>query len=84
MTEEAQRRRIGISVMQSNYKGRPVTEIQKAKGGFDAIIINAAAYTHTSIAILDALKASELPAVEVHLTDISSREEFRRSSYISL
>ncbi len=84
ITEEAQRRGIGISVMQSNYEGRLVTEIQKAKGGFDAIIINAAAYTHTSIAILDALKASELPAVEVHLTDINSREEFRRFSYISL
>ena len=58
--------------------------IQQALGWADAIVINPAAYTHTSVAILDALKAVGLPTVEVHLSDISSREEFRRFSYVSL
>lgn len=70
-------------VFQSNYEGEIVTKIQKAKNKFDAIIINAGAYTHTSIAILDALKSSELETVEVHLTDIYNREEYRKFSYIS-
>jgi 3-dehydroquinate dehydratase-2 len=67
-----------------NYEGRLVTAIQKSKGVFDAIIINAAAYTHTSIAILDALKAANLPAVEVHLSNLILREDFRAFSYIAL
>ena len=77
---------IGVKVkcFQSNYEGAIVSEIQKAYRRFDGIIINAGAYTHTSVAILDALKAVNLPTVEVHITDIKSREEFRNFSYISL
>ena len=70
--------------MQSNHEGVIIDAIQRAYGKFDGIIINPAAYTHTSIAILDALKAVGLPAVEVHLTDIREREEFRRVSYAGL
>ena len=71
-------------VFQSNHEGVLVDHIQQALGVYDAIVINPAAYTHTSIAILDALKAVALPTVEVHLSDISQRESFRRFSYISL
>lgn len=73
-----------VAVRQSNHEGELVDWIQQARGGFDVIIINAAAYTHTSVAILDALKAVALPVIEVHMSDIDSREEFRRASYISL
>ena len=69
---------------QSNYEGDLVTKIQQAYGVFDAIVINPAAYTHTSIAILDALKAVSLPAVEVHLSDVSAREPFRQVSYAGM
>lgn len=69
---------------QSNSEGDICTKIQKAYKKFDGIIINAGAYTHTSIAILDALKSVSIPTVEVHLTDIGEREEFRKKSYISL
>ena len=72
-----------FTFFQSNHEGAIVDEIQRAYGVMDGIIINPAAYTHTSIAILDALKAVDLPAVEVHLSDISARESFRRHSYIS-
>jgi len=75
---------VEIECFQSNHEGAIVDGIQAAYKKFDGIIINPAAYTHTSIAILDALKAAGLPAVEVHLSDISSREEFRRISYVSL
>ena len=75
---------IDVKLFQSNYEGDIVTEIQKAYKVFDGIIINAGAYTHTSVAILDALKAVGIRTVEVHLTDISQREEFRTKSYISL
>ena len=68
---------------QSNYEGEIVEEIQCARGKYDGIIINAGAYSHTSIAILDALKAVDIPTVEVHLTDISTREKYRQFSYIS-
>ena len=68
-------------LFQSNHEGELVERIQKAYNVFDGIVINPAAYTHTSVAILDALKAVAIPAVEVHLTDISAREEFRRVSY---
>ena len=74
---------IGFTFFQSNHEGAIVDEIQRAYGVMDGIIINPAAYTHTSIAILDALKAVGLPAVEVHLSDISARESFRQHSYIS-
>lgn len=76
--------KLSVKIFQSNSEGAIVAAIQKSRRAFDGIIINAGAYTHTSIAILDALKAAALPAVEVHLTDISKREDFRRFSYISL
>jgi len=71
------------SFFQSNHEGAVIDAIQDAYGKFDGIVINPAAYTHTSIAIPDALKAVGLPAVEVHLTDIESREPYRRLSYTS-
>ena len=71
-------------VLQTNREYELVEEIQAAYKNYDGIIINAGAYTHTSVAILDALKAVSIPTVEVHLSDISSREEFRKISYISL
>lgn len=82
--EEAAFLGVQVEIVQSNYEGEIVGFIQKALGVFDGIVINAGGYTHTSVVILDALKAVGLPTVEVHLTDIYSREEFRRFSYISL
>ena len=79
--DAAAREGVHVECYQSNYEGALVDLIQNALGKADGIIINAAAYTHTSIAILDALKAVALPAVEVHLTDISTREPFRAISY---
>ena len=70
-------------VFQSNHEGAIVDKIQQAYGVFDGIVINPAAYTHTSVAILDALKAVALPAVEVHLSDVDAREAFRHVSMIS-
>ena len=83
---ESNCRELGIECQcfQSNHEGAIVDKIQEAYGKVDGIIINPAAYTHTSIAILDALKSVGIPAVEVHLTDISSREEFRRISYAGM
>jgi len=75
---------VEMECMQSNHEGSIVDAIQSAYGKFDGIIINPAAYAHTSIAILDALKAVDIPAVEVHLSDIHTREEFRRNSLLSL
>ncbi|HHT16865.1 MAG TPA: type II 3-dehydroquinate dehydratase [Papillibacter sp.] len=75
---------VAVELFQSNHEGAIVDRIQQAYGEVDGIIINPAAYTHTSIAILDALKAAGLPAVEVHLSDISQREPFRQVSYVSL
>ena len=74
---------VEIKFEQSNVEGEIVTIIQKAKGVFDGIIINAAGYTHTSVAILDALLAVKLPVIEVHITNIYNREEFRKKSLIS-
>ena len=71
-------------IFQSNHEGAIVDKIQAAYGNTDGIIINPAAYTHTSVAILDALKAVGIPAVEVHLTDIHSREAFRHISYAGM
>ncbi len=75
---------VEIQCFQSNHEGAIVDAIQASYGVFDGIVINPAAYTHTSIAILDALKAVALPAVEVHLSDISAREDFRRISYAGM
>ena len=74
---------VEIKFEQSNIEGEIVTIIQKAKGIFDGIIINAAGYTHTSVAILDGLLAVKLPVIEVHITNIYNREEFRSKSLIS-
>jgi len=73
-----------FEVFQSNHEGVLVEKIQAAYGVFDGIVINPAAYTHTSIAILDALKAVQIPAVEVHLSKVSEREAFRQISYAGL
>ena len=73
-----------VSLFQSNHEGEIVDVIQSAYGVFDGIVINPAAYTHTSVAILDALKAVGIPTVEVHLSDIDSREDFRKHSFISM
>ena len=75
---------VECELYQSNHEGTLVDIIQSALGRFDGIVINPAAYTHTSVAILDALKAVALPAVEVHLSDVNAREEFRRVSYAGL
>ncbi len=80
----ADENRIEISCFQSNHEGAIVDCIQNAYGSFDGIVINPAAYTHTSVAILDALKAVALPAVEVHISDVDSREAFRQISYAGL
>ncbi len=76
--------KIEVDVYQSNHEGDIVDRIQQAYDDADGIVINPAAYTHTSVAILDALKAVAIPAVEVHLTDISEREEFRHVSYAGM
>ena len=81
---QAQRLNVEIELFQSNHEGAIVDAIQSAYGHMDGIVINPAAYTHTSVAILDALKAVSLPAVEVHLTDVNAREDFRRISYARL
>ena len=75
---------IEIEQYQSNHEGDLVDKIQWAYGKVDGIVINPAAYTHTSVAILDALKAVSLPAVEVHISDVDSREPFRQISYAGL
>ena len=75
---------IEIEQYQSNHEGCLVDKIQEAYGKFDGIVINPAAYTHTSIAILDALKAVGIPTVEVHISDVSQREDFRQISYARL
>ena len=75
---------IEIKQYQSNHEGCLVDKIQEAYGIVDGIVINPAAYTHTSIAILDALKAVGIPAVEVHISDVKSREDFRQVSYTGM
>lgn len=75
---------IEVELFQSNHEGAIVDIIQAAYGVFDGIVINPAAYTHTSVAILDALKAVAIPAVEVHISDVSTREAFRQISYAGM
>lgn len=75
---------IEVTCFQSNHEGDIVTAIQQAYGVQDGIVINPAAYTHTSVAILDALKAVSLPAVEVHISDVNAREPFRQISYAGM
>ena len=73
---------VGVEIRQTNHEGVLVDWIQEAYGHFDGIVINPAAYTHTSVAILDAVKAVSIPTVEVHISDVSKREDFRQISYI--
>ena len=73
-----------IAHFQSNHEGAIVDKIQECYSNMDGIVINPAAYTHTSVAILDALKAVQIPAVEVHISDVDSREAFRQISYAGL
>ena len=75
---------IEVDIFQSNHEGAIVDRIQAAMNDADGIVINPAAYTHTSVAILDALKAVGIPAVEVHISDVSTREDFRQISYARL
>lgn len=84
LEQTAQDEAIEIEQYQSNHEGCLVDKIQEAYGRFDGIVINPAAYTHTSIAILDALKSVGIPAVEVHISDVSKREDFRQISYARL
>lgn len=79
----AKQKKVELKIMQSNHEGDIVDAIGKAKNKFNAILINPAAYTHTSVAIRDAIAASGIPTVEVHLSNIYSREEFRHTSLIS-
>ena len=80
----ATRRAWRFPFFQSNHEGAIVDEIQAAYGVYDGIVINPAAYTHTSVAILDALKAVAIPAVEVHISDVDAREPFRQVSYAGM
>ena len=84
LQDTAKEEQIEIEQYQSNHEGDLVDKIQAAYGIFDGIVINPAAYTHTSVAILDALKAVSIPAVEVHISDVDSREAFRQISYAGL
>ena len=80
----AAEKNVTVDQFQSNHEGVIVDTIQDAYGKYDGIVINPAAYTHTSIAILDALKAVGIPAVEVHISDVDNREDFRQISYAGL
>ena len=73
---------IEVEIYQSNHEGAIVDKIQEAYGKVDGIVINPAAYTHTSVAILDALKAVNIPTVEVHISDVNEREAFRKISFV--
>lgn len=81
--ESAEKENVEVTILQSNHEGVLVEKIQEAYGVFDGIVINPAAYTHTSVAILDALKAVAIPTVEVHLSKVEEREPFRQISYVS-
>ena len=79
----AQTLNVEVDTYQSNIEGEIVEKIQQARGVYDGIVLNAAAYTHTSVAIRDAISAAELPVVEIHMTNIHSREDFRKKSLIA-
>lgn len=80
----AEKIEVDVEIFQSNHEGDLVDKIQSAYGKVNGIVINPAAYTHTSVALLDALKAVGIPAVEVHISDVTKREEFRQISYVRL
>ena len=82
--EQAERLGVEVELYQSNHEGGLVDRIQEAYQNVDGIVINPGAYTHTSVAILDALKAVSIPACEVHLTDVNAREDFRKVSYVRM
>ena len=84
LEQPAKEEGITIDQFQSNHAGAIVDRIQESYGNYDGIVINPAAYTHTSVAILDALKAVSIPAVEVHISDVDAREPFRQISYAGL
>ena len=83
LRERAMRRGVEIELRQSNAEGDLVDWIQQAKGRFDSVVLNAAAYTHTSVALRDAIAATGVPVIEVHLSNIHAREEFRHKSLIA-
>ncbi len=82
INEYAEEKGVEVEIYQSNHEGSLVDKIQEAYGKVEGIVINPGAYTHTSIAILDALKAVGIPTVEVHISDVASREDFRQISFI--
>ena len=82
INEHCDKKGIEVEIFQSNHEGVLVDKIQDAYNKFDGIVINPAAYTHTSVAILDSLKAVAIPAVEVHISDVDSREDFRQISFV--
>ena len=82
INSHAAEKQVEVKIFQSNHEGAIVDEIQAALGAFDAIVINPAAYTHTSVAILDAVKAVSIPTVEVHISKVNEREEFRQVSFV--
>lgn len=81
---KADEMQVSVELFQSNHEGSIVDKIQDALGKADGIVINPAAYTHTSVAILDALKAVQIPTCEVHISDVNSREDFRKISYVGM
>ncbi len=80
--DHCKKRGVEVEFFQSNHEGALVDRIQEAYGNVDGIVMNPAAYTHTSVALLDALKAVAIPTVEVHISDVSAREDFRQVSYV--
>ncbi len=84
ITAKADEINVTVELYQSNHEGCIVDKIQESYGKVDGIIINPAAYTHTSVAILDALKAVAIPTCEVHISDVDAREDFRKISYVGL
>lgn len=84
ITAKAEEMNVTVELYQSNHEGCIVDKIQEAYGKVDGIVINPAAYTHTSVAILDALKAVAIPTCEVHISDVDAREDFRKISYVGL